>query len=357
MLFKFTLTDELTDLNGTLGSLTLGGYDVSRIVPGNLTIPFGSNDSRSLLVGVQSISATNTLAGVVAPLTTPILALVDSSISDIWLPLNVCQAFEQAFGLTYDPSTGLYLVNSSMHERLQQLNPSLNFKIGATIDSIPFVDISMPYKAFDLQANYPIYPNATDYFPLRRAMDESQYTLGRTFLQEAYITVDYERSNFSIAQAVFQNPNTPRILPILPTKLARHVQHHQTEGLDHSAIAGITVASVSLSCIVLAFGMCILHRNRKRQKRIGNSMPGGTGTASYGAELDDDKVYQQNPGWSLELPDSQIARTPQELSGTPRQDRTLGSGPRLNGLEEEQSPLFELPSPLHNLSSNISEPR
>jgi len=47
------------------------------------------------------------------------------------------------------------------------------------------VRIVLPYAAFDLKAEYPLVQNTSYYFPLKHAANETQYTLGRTFLQEA----------------------------------------------------------------------------------------------------------------------------------------------------------------------------
>ena len=63
----------------------------------------------------------------------------------------------------------------------------------------------MPYAAFDLNASWPIYDNATSYFPIRRSPSDDHnalHILGRTFLQEAYIIADFDRQNFTIADAV-----------------------------------------------------------------------------------------------------------------------------------------------------------
>jgi len=66
-----------------------------------------------------------------------------------------------------------------------ELNPSITFKLGYEIYGGQSINIVLPYAAFDLQANYPIYPKATNYFPIRRASNNTQYVIGRTFLQEA----------------------------------------------------------------------------------------------------------------------------------------------------------------------------
>lgn len=90
-------------------------------------------------------------------------------------------------GLTFDNRTERYLVNDTTHTKLLQLNPSITFKLSVNATGGTTLNLNFPYAAFDLQASYPIYSNRTNYFPLRRAFNDSQYTLGRTFLQEAYV--------------------------------------------------------------------------------------------------------------------------------------------------------------------------
>ena len=55
----------------------------------------------------------------------------------------------------------------------------------------------------------------THYFPLRRANGESQYILGRTFLEEAYVIADYERMNFTVLQAVLSSENKSQSVVII----------------------------------------------------------------------------------------------------------------------------------------------
>lgn len=196
-------------LKKVLGSLTLGGYDQSRFKPNNFSFTFADQSARALIVGVQSIMAINTLQAVTSLTSTATshFSYIDSTVSHLWLPRAVCDAFEQAFGLTYDSHTDLYLVNDTIHAQLQSLNPTITFKLGdTTAETGQNIDITLPYAAFDLQASKPYYQNATNYFPIRRGANDTQYVLGRTFLQEAYLIVDYERSNFTVAQTVFPDP-------------------------------------------------------------------------------------------------------------------------------------------------------
>lgn len=80
-----------------------------------------------------------------------------------------------------------YLVDNTTHANLTAMNPVLTFTLGNTVTGGNTTTISLPYAAFDLKASYPIYETPTNYFPLRRATDPSQYTLGRVFLQEASV--------------------------------------------------------------------------------------------------------------------------------------------------------------------------
>lgn len=165
-------------------SLTLGGYDASRFHASDITLKLADDNSRDLVVGIQSISI---LDSATTLLPNPILSFVDATVSHIWLPLQACQAFETAFGIEHDDESDLYLVNETTHQALVARNATLVFAIGKDLINTEVVNITLPYASFDLQVTtaYPNVKNATRYFPLRRAANDTQYTLGRTFLQEA----------------------------------------------------------------------------------------------------------------------------------------------------------------------------
>ena len=166
--------------------MTLGGYDSSRFTPNDLTFNFASDISRDLVVGVQSIRFSNSdtqdkelLPG------GGILSFIDSTVPQIWLPRDSCKAFEEAFGIIYNEKTELYLVNDSLHDSLKRQNASVSFILGNEVKGGSTVNITLPYAAFDMTVSKPIVNASQPYFPLRRAANDSQYTLGRTFLQES----------------------------------------------------------------------------------------------------------------------------------------------------------------------------
>lgn len=166
-----------------LGSLTLGGYDASLIQSNNLTVAFNGEWPSDLAIEVNSISFTTSsdqrfLSNRKFP------AVIDSTVSYLYLPLEVCQRFEEAFGITYDEQAELYLVNEGMHSLLLEQAANVTFTL-TNVTSEVLIDITLPYQAFDLVADVPLVQTKTRYFPLKRAKDNSPYILGRTFLQEA----------------------------------------------------------------------------------------------------------------------------------------------------------------------------
>ena len=101
---------------------------------------------------------------------------------ELYLPRSVCKAFEKAFGIEYSEVGGGYPVNDTLHEILVSNAASVTFTLRNPAKSGQ-VDITLPYKAFDLVSAFT--NSSAKYFPLQRADNSSQYTLGRTFFQEA----------------------------------------------------------------------------------------------------------------------------------------------------------------------------
>lgn len=208
----------------TFGSLIFGGYDTSRFVPNDLTIGLSPDISRDILVGVQSIKADEADL-----LDQGLITYIDSTIPHIWLPISACQKFERVFGLTWAPQLERYLVNETLHSKLVADNTTITFTIGSSINGGgKTVQIEMPYGAFDLEARYTSI-NATRYFPLRQAQNETQYALGRAFLQQAYLIVDYDRNNFSVSQALFPDTGVGEhlVASSIPRRMRRQIRHHQ----------------------------------------------------------------------------------------------------------------------------------
>ena len=298
----------------TAASLVLGGHDENRYEPSELSFRMNADNLRPLQVGVQNILAENTLLGAVSLLPTSTYHLVDSTVPHIWLPDDAIDEFVSAFGLEYDNTTELYLVNDTIHEELLQRKPTVTFVLGesSTTGMGLTQNIELPYAAFDLQAGYPFYENETvNYFPIRRAANKTQYTIGRAFLQEACVIVDWERQNFTVAQARFDSLDEESLVPILSK--ANDVSSNQTttdekdgesqnSGLQAGAIAGIVVGIV-LFLALLGLGFWLYVRRRRGQtasaitmdEKPENSSTHKTPYPASGSELESSHLINEMP--------------------------------------------------------------
>lgn len=305
--FSYAYTAGAKYRKSVLGSLTLGGYDTTRFrAPDNgLTFTFSTETSKLLTVAVDSIMASDTLKGTFSLTSGAYFSVIDSTAPHLWLPTSVCAQFEQAFGLTYDPKTDLYLVNDTIHQQLLAKNPSVTIKLSNSLanSASNYTNIMLPYGAFDLQASYPYYPNATNYFPIRRAANDTQYILGRTFLQEAYLIVDYERANFTVAQTVFSDPPPASNLVAITSPSEKHNKTEGPSGLGTGAIIGIAVGG-AIAFFIAVFAVFLFFRRRKNKKQPYELAGNQTSDAGSSRQFSDSPTQMKAQG-------------PSELNGTP----------------------------------------
>jgi hypothetical protein len=229
-----------------------------------------ADNDRDILVNINNITTDGVTGGDRSLITNPVYAFVDSTVTEMWLPISTCYLFEQAFNLTYDNATALYLVNDQHHDVLTKLNPNITLTLSPAPEYGKTVQITLPYAAFDLTAKPPYRGVSTNqrFFPLRRAINETQYTLGRVFLQEAYLTVDWERQNFYVSQINWQPVQTSHLVAIEPLhpngSLSGRVR--TPKSLETGAIVGIVVAIIALGGIIITLSI-LLYRSKKRSKR------------------------------------------------------------------------------------------
>jgi hypothetical protein len=343
-------------LKSVFGSLILGGYDATRFeTPASeFSFSFSQDPSRLLTVGVSSIMATNTLQGTYSLTSGAHFSVIDSTVPHLWLPADVCAEFETAFGLTYDPQTDLYLVNDTIHEELVSKNPTITFKLVNSLEDTTtnYTNIELPYAAFDLQASYPYYTNATNYFPIRRAANDTQYVLGRTLLQEAYLIVDYERANFTVAQAVFPNPlPASNVITIKsPSDAELTEASTSSSSLSTGAIVGIVIGAVA-AVILVILGIFFFRKRRGKQQK------------EQRYELASKHVSEAGSGADLlaSSPPHKVLG-PQELHGTPLTELASPVNDQFTGYAYAQDQktvinMADAPQELHGESTMPVTPR
>ncbi|KAK0668400.1 aspartic peptidase domain-containing protein [Cercophora samala] len=259
-------------LKQVYGQLVFSGYDTSRFRENSVSFSLAEDITRDLVVIVQSISYSGSNSATL--LSEPIEMFIYSTDPNIWLPEEACQAFEEAFGLQLDEESGLYLVNDTHRNRLLDSDAQVSFRLSDVRSGGDTVTIVLPYAAFDLTAEAPLVANTSHYFPLRRANSSSQYTLGRTFLQEAYLSVDYERKTFNVSSCVWNQGTEENIIAITSpddpdADLDPSNPSSDSSNLSGGEIAGIVVGAVlGVALIAGGIALCFL---RKRRKWIGST--------------------------------------------------------------------------------------
>ncbi|EPE36619.1 Acid protease [Glarea lozoyensis ATCC 20868] len=260
---------------GQTAQLIFGGYDASRFVANTVNFTLANDVSRDIVVAIQSISYTGTTQEVLLP--QPIYSFIESTDPNFWLPAEAVAAFERAFGISVDNATGLYLISTSQYATLNAINPSVTFTLANSLSGGSTVDIVLPFKAFILQAAPPFTPNTTSYFPLKLAANSTQYTLGRTFLQEAYLTVNYDTKSFSVSQCTWNDGAVPQIVSLgsksslgsgnggNATTGTPGEGSKKSTGLDTGSKAGIAIGVIAGVAGIGAIVFFLLRRKKQKQ--------------------------------------------------------------------------------------------
>lgn len=264
---------------GVWGSFIFGGYDTSRFDTATTISNNMTASNYPFTVTIKKIATNGSVSGdqdLYSDSQGGLPLAIDSAVSYIYLPTEVCDTFAEAFNLTYDNNTDLYLVSDTVHTQLIKTNPSVTFTISGTRDGVlGEYDIMLPYASFDLTAAYPLIVPSSRYFPIRRAASVSQYTLGRTFLQETYLIVDYERGNFSISQASWAS-NPVHIATISSPSEKTSSGDSSSSSLSKGAIAGIAVGGLVILLIVV--GLFFFMRRRKQKRNATTAKAAAVGS-------------------------------------------------------------------------------
>ncbi|KAL5600907.1 hypothetical protein BROUX41_005745 [Berkeleyomyces rouxiae] len=284
----------------TPSSLTLGGYDASRLPaePSNIdfTLSRDSMIPRVIVRGIQvSTNSSSTPSNwdskpqILSNFTNSFQAVVDSSTPYLWLPEPVVDDFVSAMNLTYNRTLDAYVITNDQMASLKQ-DDSFEFtfslssydntnSFGTPLEVEGVVNITLSGAAFAHVLQYP-YKDQTisfgdpdvPYFPIKKATD-SNFILGRTFLQEAYLLTRYDSSSFQLHQAAFPaDPIIDRNIQAITQPIKSAYPGPKTEesseekgGLSKAALSAI-IAGGGSAVAFIGMGIWWLLQRRKNHK-------------------------------------------------------------------------------------------
>ena len=205
------------------GSALVGGYDQSRVL-GQVTaqsyalysLPI---DLLDIGIGVaeggspfkyQSMSGIlaqgNSSIGISLPV------LIEATIPYLYLPRSTCDAIAVQLPVTFQPDYGLYFWNTAdpQYQRIVTSPAYLSFTFRLNQSNSQNLTINVPFKLLNLTLEAPLASTPTQYFPCRPLTGGGSYTLGRAFLQAAFVGVNWQTDlNGVWFSAQAPGPNTP----------------------------------------------------------------------------------------------------------------------------------------------------
>lgn len=296
-------------------SLWLGGYDASRIIgpvstqsiePGpSSELPIdlldigigvdhgGSPFSYSSVQGLLS-SGNSTMPRAGIPV------FMNPGAPYLYLPNSTCAAIAKNLPVTYNVGKALYFwdVTDPQYKNIVTSPTYLSFIFRGSDGNLT---IKAPFQLLNLTLEAPLAPTPTPYFPCQPPQGDGRtYSLGRAFLQSAFIGVDFADQGVGqwyLAQApgplTDTNPQSQPIiqgvapsglpgnwtdtwngywtaLPIstmssIPPNLTGpvHTSTPSRHGLSGDDIAGIVLGVVCAVFVVLGLGFLLVRRRRR----------------------------------------------------------------------------------------------
>ncbi|KAJ5908060.1 hypothetical protein N7495_000742 [Penicillium taxi] len=234
---------------GIPGSLLLGGYDQNRImgaVSSQSFSPYGKRAGGNLVIGLQRIEigvATggspwnytkkgNLLTESNSSMIAPVSVELDPLRPYLYLPQSTCDAITSQLPVTFDNGLGLYFWNkSSSHYRSIVSSPAyLSFMFQKDSTNNQNITIKVPFSLLNLTLEAPLVDSDTSYFPCFPTNES--YTLGRAFLQAAFIGENYASGDGNGAWFLAQAPG-PGVIDT-PTQVNIEVDDRTIAGTDDS---------------------------------------------------------------------------------------------------------------------------
>lgn len=267
----------------------MGGYDIARLPNrSNDTAQFNlTSDLPVVSVSQITLQYSNTTSSNSYPTSFP--AVIDATLPYLFLPNATVNWLISYLHLTETPNGILYYNGTDANAANGTIGTNSNFTLDfrirantqASAGAASAVTISLPLDALTATAswnyNTTLWPFTIA--SIRRApASNPTAVLGRAFLQEAYLFVNFGNGTFNLSQTTSGTPADPTIYSVLsqeyidaqarvpsPTPIPTGTPTPvPVPGLSGGAIAGIVIGSVA--AVLLILGAFLLYRRKKKNE-------------------------------------------------------------------------------------------
>lgn len=363
-------------------SLWLGGYDMSRVLGPVSAQPYSANiannnfliDLLDIGIGVDHGGSPwpyETQQGLLAEKNTSITSVsvsMNTAAPYLYLPNSTCTALTKDLPVTYNAKFGLYIwdVNNPQYKKIITAPTYLSFVFRTSGQNLT---VKVPFQLLNLTLDTPLINKPTQYFPCTTPQDSPSYSLGRAFLQAAFIGVDWDQGlgQWFLAQAPGPNTaKTPSQTAITGTTLqgsnsdwaeswkpvwtalplaSSNSSTNQTPSSNHSTSPQSTIPptrshltpgasagiGVGVACVVLALIMATVFMCRKRRKGKEARLEQAAAQRFYDHDAENKEKHffigpapiYEAPAFQQPLELGSAENIAHELGGASRSDRQL----------------------------------
>jgi hypothetical protein len=182
----------LDDINSATGSILFGGVDTAKYSGSLVTLNIvqESGTFLEMLVNLDGI-AINANGQTQSALNTSTVVLLDSGSTLSYLPVDAAAVIYQAVKAEYDQRQGLAFVNCD----LANSSTTMSFTFGGKSISVDMADMVLEGGITNsLDCTFGIVPQQAS------TTGQSSFTLGDSFIRNAYIVYDISNNQISLAQ-------------------------------------------------------------------------------------------------------------------------------------------------------------
>ena len=277
----------------------------------------------------------------------------------MYLPQATCDAIANFIPVTYSDDFNVYLWNKDDPSFGFIVNSLHYLSFGFAASNGRTQTINVPFALLNLTFDSPLVSEPTHYFPCYPLPEGHTPTLGRAFLQAAFLGVNWHNQQLYLAQApgpdhLSETPavrtidahdltldpasaafdwNSTWSTTVPPWDDANDPYYQAAKGgpaLSTAAIAGIAVGGVVLLAMIA--GLAFWFFRRRKQRKNNWTKP----TGERGAELSSDMpgtAYRHNETYAFHKSDHRPVEIYEAEAAPPRQEADSGE-------------VVELPAPL-----------